>query len=90
MTVYYQSITTNWTSEPSAPGVYGKRTEVVIKNGKGYKVNAQLNKRGKTKKQIKKNLSKEEIESISKGKFIPGFWSNCNHNKGCRTLRNRT
>lgn len=88
MPVFYQSVTTNWSSEPSESGVYGKRTEVVVKNGKGYKINAQLNKRGKTKKQVKKTLSKKEIESVTKGQFIPGFRSNCNHGK-CGTLRLR-
>jgi hypothetical protein len=78
MPVFYKSITTNWSSDPSE-GVYGKRTEVVVKNGKGYKINAQLNKRGKTKKQIKKQMSKHEIASVVKGQFIPGFWENCKH-----------
>lgn len=86
--MFYQSVTTNWSSEPSETGVYGKRTEVVIKNGKGYKVNAQLNKQGKTRKQIKKSLSKKEIESVTKGQFIPGFWSNCNHGRCTLRLRN--
>lgn len=87
---FYKSMTTNWSSEPSESGVYGKRTEVVVKNGKGYKLNIQLNKRGKTKKQVKKNLSKQEIASVVKGQFVPGFWSNCN-NGVCKnkTLRNR-
>lgn len=88
MPVFYKSVSTNWSSEPSQSGVYGKRTEVVVKNGKGYKLNAQLNKRGKTKKQVKKRLSKQEIASIVKGQFIPGFWENCNHGV-CKTLRNR-
>jgi hypothetical protein len=90
--MYYKSVTTNWSSDPS-DGEYGKRTEVVIKNGKGYKLNAQLNKRGKTKKQVKKNLSRKEIASVIDGKFVPGFWGNCTHknkNGTCsRTLRNR-
>ena len=88
MSVFYKSVTTNWTSEPSQSGVYGKRTEVVVKDGKGYKLNAQLNKRGKTKKQVKKNLSKQEITSVMKGQFIPGFWANCKHG-ACKTLRLR-
>lgn len=89
-TVYYKSVTTNWSSESSKsePGVFGKRTEVVVKDGKGYKLNAKLNKRGKTMKQVKKNLSKQEIESVVKGQFIPGFWANCKHGT-CKTLRNR-
>lgn len=86
--MFYQSVTTNWSSEPSESGVYGKRTEVVIKNGKGYKLNAQLNKRGKTKKQVKKPLSNDEIASVVKGQFIPGFWGNCNH--GACNLKNKT
>jgi hypothetical protein len=89
MTVFYKNVTTNWSSEPS-DGVYGKRTEVIIKNGKGYKLNAQLNKRGKTKKQVKKNLSTKEIASVIEGQFLPGFWKNCNNKNGvCKTLRNR-
>jgi hypothetical protein len=88
MPSFYNSVTTHWSSEPSQLGIYGKRTEVVVKNGKGYKVNTQLNKRGKTKKQVKKHLSKHEIESVLKGQFIPGFWSNCSHSQ-CNTLRNR-
>ena len=88
MPVFYKSVTTNWSSEPSQSGVYGKRTEVVVKDGKGYKLNAQLNKRGKTNKQVKKNLSKQEIESVVKGQFIPGFWANCK-NGVCKTMRKR-
>ena len=85
----YKSVTTNWSSEPSeSGGVYGKRTEVVVKDGKGYKRNIQLNKRGKTMKQVKKHLSKQEIVSVMKGEFIPGFWTNCKHGV-CKTLRNR-
>jgi hypothetical protein len=87
MPVFYKSVTTNWSSDPS-DGVYGKRTEVVVKNGKGYKINAQLNKRGKTKKQIKKQMSKQEIASVVKGQFIPGFWENCTHGS-CKTMRLR-
>lgn len=89
MPTFYHSVTTNWSSEPSESGVYGKRTEVTVKNGSGYKINAQLNKRGKTKKQMKKQLTKQEIASITKGQFIPGFWSNCNHGKCSLRLRNR-
>ncbi len=88
MPVFYKSVTTNWSSEPSTSGVYGKRTEVVVKNGKGYKLNAQLNKRGKTKKQVKKNLSEQEISSVVKGQFVPGFWANCKH--GVCTSNNKT
>jgi hypothetical protein len=91
MPVFYKSVTTNWSSDPSeseAAAVYGKRTEVVIKNGKGYKINAQLNKRGKTQKQVKKPLSNKEIASIVKGQFIPGFWENCK-NGTCSTRRLR-
>lgn len=95
MPVFYKSVTTNWSSTPSTSGVYGKRTEVVVKNGKGYKLNAQLNKRGKTKKQIKKNLSKQEIAAVVKGQFVPGFWTNCKHgvcdraSNSSKTLRKR-
>ena len=85
----YKSVTTNWSSEPSESGVYGKHTEVVIKNGNGYKLNAQLNKRGKTKKQVKRKLSKQEIASVVKRHFIPGFWENCK-NGSCKTLRNKS
>jgi hypothetical protein len=98
MPEFFKSVTTNWSSDPSdssdsSEGVYGKRTEVVIKNGKGFKINTQLNKRGKTKKQIKKQMSKQEIASVVKGQFIPGFWTNCKHGvcnqKLTRTMRNR-
>lgn len=89
MSSYYHSVTTKWSSEPSESGVYGKRTEVIVKEGKGYKINAQLNQRGKTKKQVKKNLTKQEISSVMKGSFIPGFWANCNNNGTCKRVRNR-
>jgi hypothetical protein len=91
MPSYYHSVTTNWSSKPSTKNTYGKRTEVTIKNGTGFKVNAILNKRGKTKKQVKKHLSKSEISSIMNGQFIPGFWKNCTFNGACgrHTMRSR-
>lgn len=88
MPMFYHSVTTKWSSEPSVSGDYGKRMEVNIKNGSGYKVNAMLNKRGKTKKQVKKRLSASEISSIMKGQFIPGFWKNCT-NGSCDHIATR-
>jgi hypothetical protein len=98
MPVFYHSVATKWSSDaqPINGGkgaAYGKRTEVVIKNGKGYKLNARLDRRGKTRKQIKTPLSNSEMEAVLKGNFIPGFWSNCTHrdapSAGCKTLRLR-
>lgn len=103
MPVFYHSVTTKWSSTPAAAGkgagadTYGKRTEVVIKNGKGYKLNARLDRRGKTQKQVKTPLSKSEMDAITKGRFIPGFWSNCTHRdgagaaalEGCKTRKRK-
>jgi len=85
MTRQYYSTTTRFVSSPS-PGsnVYGSTNTVSIKNGKGYKLKETLDKSGKVMQRTRKNLSKKEIATVVKGKFLPGFWRNCN-----RTLSKR-
>jgi DNA polymerase II large subunit len=72
----YVSTTTRWSSN-SLGKAQGVRNTVTIANGKGYKLQEILGKQGKTVKRTRKHLQTEEINSILKGKFVPGFWSNC-------------
>lgn len=54
----------------------GKKTtrHVKIRNGKGYKSICTY-KRGKKCHKMKKDLSKQEIQMIKMGKFIPGLFN---------------
>ena len=86
MTHQYYSTTTRFVSTPS-PGskIHGSTNTVSIKNGKGYKLKENLDKSGKVIQRTRKNLSKKEIATVVKGKFLPGFWRNCNRTvKNCR------
>ena len=59
----------------------GKKTtrKVVITNGKGIKSICNY-KNGKKYNNIKKKLTKKEIQLIKKGKFIPGLFSDISVN----------
>ena len=72
----YFSTTTKWSST-SEGHAHGVRNTVSIANGKGYKLQETLGKQGKAVKRTRKNLQSEEINTILKGKFVPGFWNNC-------------
>jgi len=58
--------------------------KVSVKNGKGYKSVTHYHK-GKKTKSMKKNIHKNHIMMIHKGKFIPGLFSDCN----CKTRKHR-
>jgi hypothetical protein len=77
MTIFYESTTTHWSSEPKSGKTYGTRNVVKIKNGKGTKTKESLNKSGKVIQQKTKRLKQKEIKLITKNQFIPNFWSNC-------------
>jgi len=50
--------------------------KVVIKGGKGYK-SVTIKIGGKRNRTVKKQLNKNEIEKIRKGKFIKGLFTDC-------------
>ena len=50
--------------------------KVSIKRGKGYKSVTKYNK-GKKMSSIKKPIHKHHIESIKRGKFVPGLFKEC-------------
>ena len=77
----------------------GSKNVVSIKDDKGFKQVDVLNSEGKVMKTVKKNLTKEEIETIMGGKFLPGLWNNCtrknaithkNKNNMKNIIRNKT
>lgn len=93
MPAVYHSETTNWSSEPRNGNVYGTRNIVDIKNGKGYKIHTYLNKQCKpknSKKTVKKTLTKNEINSITKGTFLPGFWNTAERLSDANSLRGKS
>jgi len=73
---YYESVTTQWSSEPKGT-VYGTRNIVTIKNGKGRKIKEALNKHGHVMERNTKTLQHNEMAHIRNGTFVPGLWSNC-------------
>lgn len=84
--MYYESVTTQWSSEPKDGSIYGTRNIVTIKNGKGKKIKEALNKHGKVIERKTKTLKNQEVTPIRNGTFIPGLWSNC----GLKCQRGKT
>ena len=74
--VFYESVTTNWSSTPKGR-VHGTRNIVTIKNGKGQKIKQALNAKANVLETQKRKLKPAEIKSIVGGKFVPGLWRNC-------------
>jgi hypothetical protein len=60
--------------------------KVEIKNGKGYKMISKYNKKGKHIKTKKILIDPNQIKLIKAGKFIPGFFKDCN----CNDKKNKT
>lgn len=81
--VFYESVTTNWTSSPKTGKVHGTRNIVSIKNGKGTKTKEALNAKGKVMERKRKTLKNKEINSIVKGQFVPGLWRTCTLKNKC-------
>ena len=50
--------------------------KVIIKRGKGYKSVTKYNK-GKKTSSIKKPIHTHHMESIKRGKFVPGLFKEC-------------
>ena len=50
--------------------------KVTIKRGKGFKSITKYNK-GKKTSSVKKPIHKHHIESIKRGKFVPGLFDEC-------------
>jgi hypothetical protein len=73
--MYYESVTTQWSSEPKNGSVYGTRKSVYIQNGKGQAIKESLNKHGKVMKRIAHTLKHKQIQHIQNGTFLPGLWS---------------
>ena len=83
----YISTTTKF--ESTGNKIQGTTNTVEIKDGKGYKLKEILNAKGKTVKRIRKQLNSKEIDTIAKGLFMPGFWSNCCTKKNLRKSNGR-
>ena len=81
--VFYESVTTNWSSSPKSGKVHGTRNSVRIKNGKGVKTKESLNAAGKVIEIRKQTLKKKEIQKIVENKFVPGLWRNCTLKNKC-------
>jgi hypothetical protein len=81
--VFYESVTTNWSSSPKSGKVHGTRNIVRIKNGKGVKTKEALNAAGKVIEKRKQTLKKKDIQKIVNGKFVPGLWRNCTLKNKC-------
>lgn len=62
--------------------------KVTIKHGKGYKSITKYNK-GKKTYSIKKPIHKHHIESIKRGKFVPGLFDECCSREKTKTRKNR-
>jgi hypothetical protein len=60
----------------------GKKTvrKVTIKKGKGHK-SVKYYKNGKLVSTVKRGLKPVELAFIKIGKFIPGLFKDCDHNK---------
>lgn len=84
--MYYESVTTQWSSEPKEGNIYGIRNIVTIENGRGRKIKEALNKRGKVMERKAKTLKKKELAHIRNGTFLPGLWSDC----GLKCTRGKT
>lgn len=75
----YYSMTMRYSSENGKnPEIHGSRNIVSVKNGQGFKQVETLNKNGEIVDSVKHHLSKNELNTVMKGIFVPGFWSNCN------------
>ena len=81
--VFYESVTTNWSSSPKSGKVHGTRNIVRIKNGKGVKTKEALNAAGKVIEKRNQTLKKKDIQKIVNGKFVPGLWRNCTLKNKC-------
>jgi len=81
--VFYESITTNWSSSPKSGKVHGTRNIVRIKNGKGEKTKEALNAAGKVIEKRKQTLKKKDVAKIVNGKFVPGLWRGCTLKNKC-------
>jgi hypothetical protein len=81
--VFYESVTTNWSSSPKSGKVHGTRNIVRIKNGKGEKTKEALNAAGKVMERRKQTLKKKDIQKIVKGQFVPGLWRGCTLKNKC-------
>lgn len=62
--------------------------KVSIKNGKGYKSVTKYHK-GKKIDSSKKPIHKSHVQSIKRGKFIPGLFSDCKCREKNRTQKKR-
>jgi len=70
---FYKTEHTSMTSHPMRGEPYGKRTVVVVKNGKGFARHEELNSVGHSSTINEKRLKKSEIKEITKGNFVPGL-----------------
>ena len=91
--IYYESSQTNFHSINGKEE--GIRKSVSIKNGIGMKKIEKLGEKGSIISSKTRKLTKDEINNIKEGNFVPGLWSNCklgnckqkNNNK---TLKNKS
>ncbi len=55
----------------------GRRNTVIIRNGHGEKRVEKLGAQGDVLEMQAHPLSPTEIQTILKGRFVPGLWRNC-------------
>lgn len=65
----------------------GNRNIVHIKNDKGYKEHANIDANGTTRKRTRHALTRNEIESIEKRKFIPALFRCCRKTRKANNSR---
>ncbi len=86
--ISYESSQTNYHSVDGKEE--GIRKSVSIKNGVGIKKVEKLGKDGAVVSSKTRKLSKEEINNIREGNFVPGLWNNCKLGNCKRTIKNQT
>jgi hypothetical protein len=86
--IFYESSQTNFHSVDGKEE--GIRKSVSIKNGLGVKKVEKLGKDGAIVSSKTRKLSKDEINNIREGNFVPGLWTNCKLGNCKKTIKNQT
>ena len=79
----YNSKQSHFTSNPKNGEPYGMLKEVVIDNGRGFKMHANLNEQGNPVNPTRHGLTKTELGKIRNKQFVQRLW-HC-----CKTRKNR-
>ena len=85
--IFYESSQTNYHSIDGKEE--GIRKSVSIKNGIGMKKVEKLGEKGAIVSSKTRKLTKEEINNIEGGNFVPGLWRNCKLGNCKKTIKNQ-